>query len=284
MVESIDSDVQLPRNLNDADFDEDCIELPPSRPDAEVTSMSYIRFKSRICQVFGRIATHANSLSPLSYDEIMRIDLQLNDIQAAIPPSFQFRPIDSCIADSSQLIIQRLNIAHLICKSRCVLHRKYLVGTQDQDNEHPEYEYSITAGINAAMQLLDIQQQTYEAAQPGGVLARDRCFPSSLSMHDFLLAAMIVYMRMMKSLEKERSGQGKGLSEEEKRSQGEMMRALGISETIWRVSRIKYPEVRRAADVFGVMMRKIGEAEKIVGSELEEVGRGGWRLRICRVG
>lgn len=56
MAESIDSDVELPRNLNDADFDGDCTELPPSNPDSEVTSMSYIRFKSRICHVFGQIA------------------------------------------------------------------------------------------------------------------------------------------------------------------------------------------------------------------------------------
>lgn len=261
MVESIDSDVQLPRNLNDADFDEDCTELPPSRPDSEVTSMSYIRFKSRICQVFGKIATHANSLSPPTYDEIMKLDAQLNEIHATIPPSFQFRPIDSCIADSSQLIIQRLNIAHLLCKSRCVLHRKYLVGNQD----YLEHEYSVTAGIDAAMQLLDFQQQTYEATQPGGVLARDRCFPSSLSMHDFLLAAMIVYMRTMKILEGETKGTH--LSPSYQKQKMDMISALKISSNIWHVSQIKYPEVKRAADVLAVMMRKIRAASGTVEEE-----------------
>ncbi|ESZ92063.1 hypothetical protein SBOR_7563 [Sclerotinia borealis F-4128] len=261
MIESIDSDVLLPRNLNDLDFDEDCTELPPSRPDSEVTSMTYIRFKSRVCQVFGKIARYANSLSPPSYNEIMKLDAQLNEIHVTIPPSFQFRPIDNCIADSSQLIIQRLNLAHLICKSRCVLHRKYLVGNQD----YPEHEYSVTAGINAAMQLLDFQQQTYEATQPGEVLSRDRCFPSSLSMHDFLLAAMIVYMRTMKILEGE--SKGTHLTASYQKQKMDMISALKISSDIWHISQIKYHEFKRAADVLAVMMRKIHAASVTLGEQ-----------------
>jgi hypothetical protein len=184
----------------------------------------------------------------------MKLDVQLNEITATIPPSFQFRPIDTCIADPTQLIIQRLNIAHLLCKSRCVLHRKYLVGSHD----YPEYGYSVTAGIDAAMQLLDFQQQTYEAAQPGGKLARDRCFPSSLSMHDFLLAAMIIYMRTMKILEGE--AKGTHLNPSYQKQKTDMISALKRSSEIWHISQIKYPEVKRAADVLAVMMRKIRAA------------------------
>ncbi|KAF5870883.1 putative c6 transcription protein [Botrytis fragariae] len=142
MVESVDSDVQLPRNLNDSDFDEDCTELPP------------LDLTRNICEF----------IIPPSYDDIMELDAQLDVVQANVPPSFRFQPIDSCIADPAKLIIQRLNIAHLLCKSRCVLHRKYLVGNQD----HPEREYSVKVGIDAAMQLLNFQKQTYEATRPGG--------------------------------------------------------------------------------------------------------------------
>ncbi|KAF7945320.1 hypothetical protein EAE96_010095 [Botrytis aclada] len=251
MVESIDSDVQLPRNLNDSDFDEDCTELPPPRPDSEITTASHVRFKNKICQVFGKIAAYANSLSPPSYDEIMELDAQLDAVQATVPPSFRFQPIDSCVADSAQLIIQRLNVAHLLCKSRCVLHRKYLVGNQD----HPEREYSVKVGIDAAMQLLDFQKQTYEATQPGGVLARDRCFPSSLTMHDFLLAAMIVYMRTMKILEEEIKGRHQNTSCQTRKL--EMISALKTSSDVWHITQLKYPEVKRAADVLAVMMRKL---------------------------
>lgn len=259
MVESIDSDCQLPRNLNDSDFDENCTELPPSRPETEITSMSYLRLKGKIAKVFGKIAIHANSLSPPSYDAVMTLDAQLNEIQASIPPSYQYRPINSCIADSTQVIIQRLNIAHILCKSRCVLHRKYLIRNTDS---YPEYKYSVTAGIEAAMQLLDFQKQTHEATQPGGVLARDRCFPSSLSMHDFLLAAMIVYVRVMKILD----GESKGVygSLEERKMKRGMVEALKMSSDIWNFSQIKYPEVKRAADVLAVMMRKIGTVSMVL--------------------
>ncbi|THV51830.1 hypothetical protein BGAL_0097g00080 [Botrytis galanthina] len=260
MVESVDSDVQLPRNLNDTDFDEDCTELPPPRPDSEITSVSYVRFKNKICQVFGKIAAYANSLSQPSYDEIMELDAQLDVVQATVPPSFRFQPIDSCVADSAQLIIQRLNIAHLLCKSRCVLHRKYLVGNQD----HPEREYSVKVGINAAMQLLDFQKQTYEATQPGGVLARDRCFPSSLTMHDFLLAAMIVYLRTMKTLEEEIKGKHQNTSCQ-KQKVG-MISALKMSADVWQNTQLKYPDFKRPADVLAVMMRKLDAAYVALGT------------------
>ncbi|KAF7890456.1 hypothetical protein EAF00_008771 [Botryotinia globosa] len=198
MVEFVDSDVQLPRNLNDTDFDEDCTELSPPRPDSEITSVLYVRFKNKICQ--------------------------------------------------------RLNIAHLLCKSRCVLHRKYLVGNED----HPEREYSVKVGINAALQLLDFQKQTYEATQPGGILARDRCFPSSLTMHDFLLAAMIVYVRTMKILEEEIKGKHQNTSCQKQKV--EMISALKMSSDVWQATQLKYPEVKRAADVLAVMMRKLDVA------------------------
>ncbi|KAF7877025.1 uncharacterized protein EAF02_008245 [Botrytis sinoallii] len=259
MVESVESDVQLPRNLNDSDFDEDCTELPPSRPDSEVTSASYVRFKNKICQVFGKIAVHANSLSPPSYDEIMELDAQLDVVQATVPPSFRFQPIESCIADPAKLIIQRLNVAHLLCKSRCVLHRKYLVDNQD----HPEREYSVKVGIDAAMQLLDFQKQTYEATQPGQVLARDRCFPSSLTMHDFLLAAMIVYVRTMKILEEEIKGKHQNTSFQKQKV--EMISALKMSSDVWQITQLKYPEVKRAVDVLAVMMRKLDAAYVALG-------------------
>ncbi|KAA8564650.1 hypothetical protein EYC84_011560 [Monilinia fructicola] len=173
MAESIDSDVELPRNLNDADFDGDCTELPPSNPDSEVTSMSYIRFKSRICHVFWPNRPHAHALTPPYCDDIMKLDAQLNALHAAIPPPFQFRPISTCIADPSALIIQRLNIADLLYKSRCVLHRKHLLDTPHS----PSHEHSINAGLHASMQLLDLQQQAYDAAQPDGVLSHGSLLP-----------------------------------------------------------------------------------------------------------
>ncbi|KAB8292142.1 hypothetical protein EYC80_007885 [Monilinia laxa] len=108
------------------------------------------------------------------------------------------------------------------------------------------------------MQLLDLQQQTYDATQPDGVLSHDRYFPSSLSMHDFLLAAMIVYMLTMKMLHAE-SG-GSALAPADQNLKSDMIAALKVSCRIWHLSLSKYPEIRCAADVLDVMMRKIGEA------------------------
>jgi hypothetical protein len=92
MVQSIDSDTRFPRNLRDQDFDEDTIELPPSRPETETTSMSYTIAKGRICHEFGKVAEQANRLSLPRYDEVMSLDGLLNQAYAQVPPYFRIPP------------------------------------------------------------------------------------------------------------------------------------------------------------------------------------------------
>jgi hypothetical protein len=44
------------------------------------------------------------------------------------------------------------------------------------------------------MKLLQLQSDIHDSIQPGGILSKDLWIISSLSMHDFLLAAMIAYV------------------------------------------------------------------------------------------
>ncbi|PQE24043.1 fungal specific transcription factor domain-containing protein [Rutstroemia sp. NJR-2017a BVV2] len=254
MVESIESDTQLPRNLNDTDFSEDSTELPPARGPTEITTTSYLICKSRIGAVFGKIATHANSLSMSSYDEVLRLDKELVEAHSNVPPIFQTQPLELSITDTPQLILFRFNIGHLFHKSRCVLHRKYLVGMEDQGS----YEFSVKAGLEAAIQLLYCQSQIFEASQPGGPLSRDRCFPSSLLMHDYLLASMIVYMRTMKVLEAE--AKGMHATPEVEQQKTESIAALRRAAEVWNLTFSKFADVKRAADVLNSMLNKLNSA------------------------
>ena len=54
-------DTELPRNLYDEDFDEDCVELPPSRPENDRTIVLYSIAKSRVVQAFGDIVAIVTS-------------------------------------------------------------------------------------------------------------------------------------------------------------------------------------------------------------------------------
>lgn len=257
MVESIDSDTELPQNLNDDDFTCTMTTLPPPRPNNEVTTTSYLINKSRICEVFGQIATHANSLKSPSYDEVLRLDKDLNEAYASIPPMFQVRSMDRSITDSPQIILFRFNLGHLYNKSRCVLHRKFLIGIDGQ----PPYEYSIKVGLEAAMDLMSFQSQISEAAQPGGPLARDRCFPSSLLMHDYLLGAMIVYMRTMKVLEAEKKGDP--ITPEIQKQKTDMISTLRTSSNVWSMYKMKFSEGKRAWHVINMMLEKIDAASGV---------------------
>ncbi|EPE09423.1 fungal specific transcription factor domain-containing protein [Ophiostoma piceae UAMH 11346] len=190
MIHGIPSDTSLVHNLLDEDFDEDSVELPPSRPDSEHTAMSYTIFKSMVCRVFGQVARLSHTLTPPSYAEVMRTDQMLEDKWRQIPQFMKVRPVDDCVADPPLLVVQRFGIASLYQRSRCVLHRPYLL----EENPLPEHTYSRRACFQSALALLEYHRAVHEATQPGAVLHQIGWFITGLGMHDFLLAAMIVFI------------------------------------------------------------------------------------------
>lgn len=66
--------------------------------------------------------------------------------------------------------------------------------------ELPEYQYSKQAALEASRRLLRRRCLVPQAASSGDPLALDRWFLSSLSTHNFLLAAMIVYLNVMNDI------------------------------------------------------------------------------------
>jgi hypothetical protein len=83
---------QPPRNLLDEDFDEHSKVLPPSRPDGEITNIGYSNAKHKISTVFGIIVDQANSTSPVSYEDVMKLDKKLHDVNQEVPESLRYAP------------------------------------------------------------------------------------------------------------------------------------------------------------------------------------------------
>ncbi|KIH94499.1 hypothetical protein SPBR_05567 [Sporothrix brasiliensis 5110] len=190
MIHGIPSDTSLAHNLLDEDFNEDSPVLPPPRPDSEYTVMSYPIFKSMLCRIFGQVARLAHTLTPPKYAEVLRTDRLLEDKWRQIPAFMKVRPLGDCVADPPMQVIQRFGIASLYQKSRCVLHRPYLVEAVPL----PEHAYSRRTCLQSALTLLAYHEAIHEATQPGGLLHHIGWFITGLGMHDFLLAAMIVYL------------------------------------------------------------------------------------------
>ena len=80
-------------------------------------------------------------------------------------------------------------------KTLCVLHRPYLSFAKDE----PRYRLSRDICRAAAQRILDLHLEFDEAIREGGRMYHDRFMVSSLTLHDFLVAAMILCLDLCES-------------------------------------------------------------------------------------
>lgn len=241
-------DTELPSNLFDTDFDEDCKALPPSRPPTDPTPMLYYCCKSRLAIICRRIIRHALSLKTLSYEETMKLDGELHETHADVPLSLRMKPIGSSFTDQPYMILDRLHIDLLYLKSLCILHRKYI----SHERSNPRYDYSRKTCIDAALKILQHQAEIYVACQPGGQFHNDKWMLSSLALHDFLLAAMITCLDLYESHNKMATTSPEDLNDHARKYD-----VLKLSHEIWTARRAFSRDARRASNVLGVMLSKV---------------------------
>jgi hypothetical protein len=97
-----------PRNLNDSDFDEDCSKLPLSRPETEITTVSYLIARRRIFGALGVIVDFTASVRSVTYNEVMRLDRILNDAEATVPAYLRMKAMAGAVTDPPHVIMHRL--------------------------------------------------------------------------------------------------------------------------------------------------------------------------------
>lgn len=256
MIPGIESDTALPRNLLDDDLTEDCTELPQARLDSFYTPLTYAIWKSTICRVFGLVARQAHSLSTPTYAEIMRLDKLLEEKWMMVPTFMKIKPLSESITDSPTLINQRFGLASLYQKSRCVLHRRYFTEAVPKK----EHAYSRRTCLEAAGALLDYQETIYQATRPGGLLRKNGWFVTSLAVHDFLLAATIVFLALRSEAYSEVEGNydwmEQGTPLPNKQALHELLRR---SQRIWAEASGGYPAVQKACGAVDIMLKKLGD-------------------------
>lgn len=248
MVQGVQSDTRVPLNLQDQDFDENSTELPSPRHETEVTGMSYTLAKGRIARVFQKVLEQANLLTLPNYAEVAALDQELQQAFSAVPYFLRIVPMDLCITDPVELIIRRLSLAVLFHKSRCILHRKYIMKVK----QNTEFSFSKKAAMEASRELLQIQSDVHNATQPGGVLCKDLWVISSLAMHDLLLAAVITYLCLIQDSTCDLGGQ-----KIPDPQQTEMIAALEKSCTIWSKTRAMSVDTRIAYSVLSNILKRL---------------------------
>ncbi|KAJ2984508.1 hypothetical protein NUW58_g6023 [Xylaria curta] len=252
MIHGIESDTALPRNLLDSDFDEDVTELPPSRPMTDYTPLSYPINKARIARGFGLVARLSHSLSLPTYTEIMRVDARIQDVWSTVPSFMKVKPLSECVTDAPMLVIQRFGLASLYQKSRCVLHRRYLVDPRPLK----EHDYSRRTCLEAAVALLSYQSTMFEATKPGAVLAQNGWFIASLAINDFLLADMIVALAVQQQNENEDGADWMATCTPSV-NKASLIEMLKHSYTIWMEMAVTVVDCRKAATVVRTMLHRI---------------------------
>ena len=190
MVHEGDCDVEIPTNLTDDDFDEDCVKLPPGRPSTDpIPILSYIH-KAKVFPTLRRINRRALGVRPSTLKQIKELSEALDEWHESIPPCLAYRPIKTtAFTDANHTIMHRIMLELIYLRSRGFLYCPYLISTKGLCHEPAK---SMDLCREAALRIIDIHLQVDQETQPGGRLYEDRYMISSLTLDDFLNAAMFI--------------------------------------------------------------------------------------------
>ena len=155
MISDRKCDTAEPRNLNDTDLDQDTSELPPPRPEIEITTTLGIIARRRILTAVGTISDLTANAKSCNYAEVMRADAILHEAAASIPQPFKMKSMAASITDSPQVIMSRLFISHLFYKGQIMLHRRFVL-MESTSADEDLFSYSRKACLDASLGMLHI--------------------------------------------------------------------------------------------------------------------------------
>ncbi|KAJ6131552.1 hypothetical protein N7523_001258 [Penicillium sp. IBT 18751x] len=242
-------DTQVPRNLYDTDLCIGMDDLPPSRPHEEATPILYAIVKSGIMRVFKKIVASTQSLATPGYEDLLALDYEMKEVYGKIPSIFLRRDISESFMDSSDMILERCSLELLYLKGIVVLHRRYI----RYEPQNPAYDPSRRFCLEAALEILARQADIYRAILPGGRLHEDRWMVTALTVHDFLLAAMVVCLDLSVRMQTLQQG--------DRDFALKKLRALQISQQIWAANGDFPSQSHLASLTLDLMIQKINAVQ-----------------------
>ena len=198
--------------------------------------------------VFKRIVAHTQSLASPKYDETISLGREMKEVYEKIPEVFRRRDVSQSFMDPFDIILQRCTLELLYLKGIVVLHRRYI----RHEPQNPTFEPSRRFCLEASLEILHRQADLYQATQPGGRLQEDIWVVTSLTVHDFLLAAMVVCLDL--SIRIEALG-----GDNEDGFVARKLHALQVSQQIWAANDNHLAQSRLASLVLNFMIKRVGE-------------------------
>jgi hypothetical protein len=238
-------DTKLPRNLLDDDFDESSSDLPPSRPETDVTRVLYFIVKTRLMTIFGQIYSKALSLKGIEFQDIGTLQFENQKQYDLIPQSMRIRPISQSFTSPNHVIMTRLNCEFIFQRGMCILHRQGMVKGNALSRD-----VCVRASITMIGHLADLHKEF----QPTGQLQGARWMLSSTMMSDFLLAALTLCL----ALSTARKAQKRGIASFDQVEWKRIIDALGDAHTICIKEQTKSKSAASVAKAIGVMLLSVG--------------------------
>ncbi|RYP40257.1 hypothetical protein DL767_001800 [Monosporascus sp. MG133] len=241
VVKESQVDTAEPRNLYDADFDEDTANLPPSRPESEVTPILYVLSKHRLLSVSVKVADMAIEPRSHSYSEVLDLDKQIDKARDALPLSMRWKSLASSLDVPSQVLMKRIWLEVSLQRLKVDLHRKFIGPSRLQQ----EHAYSRSACLAAAMRILEFQHLVDEETRVDGRLNENPWRVSTSLLHEFLLATSILcfYLQNCSASPQEQSGEPGDAGDI---SVDRIKRLLRVSQVIWARSSATSRAARKA--------------------------------------
>ncbi|KAF3908064.1 hypothetical protein ABW21_db0204246 [Orbilia brochopaga] len=236
-------DTEPPSNHEDDDFDEDTVVMPTPRAPSEFTNMLFYSHKIRMMGIFRKVIQHALALKPPKYEAIMALDAELESVHSDIPQVLRMKNAirDFSFADSPYMILHRMVLDLSYHKCLCVLHRTFLT----HEKENPRFETSREKCRASAMRILELQNDAYDECQPGGRLWDERWMIASFTLHDFLLASMILCLDLSENKASRAQTSSRCLA------------SLQKCYKIWSEKKHLSRDARHASNVLGAMLARL---------------------------
>lgn len=249
-------DTKEPRNISETDFDEDSTELPPSRPETEMTTTLYLIARTRISSVLGLISDiNADTRVP-SYDEIMSIDKAIEDAHNGIPDALKWGESQS-ILDSPNTLLRRQYLEMTYLRARILLHRRSLIDNSTYTGQGGEDE-SLRIALDAALKILEFQELIDDEIQAGGRLYPIRWKISHLVSHDMLLATSMLCRYLQRTDNVDHSDASEHHDQTARRD--EVRQRLATSQRIWLTESGTSTEAQKVARALSIVLQSAGTA------------------------
>jgi hypothetical protein len=273
MIQPFMYDTQEPHNLEEEDLYEDMVELPPSQPETKLTPLLYSIVTTRVRTVHAKVMDLTNATSQPLYRDVMNVDALLRHVYDKLPSASQALASEDFDLATDPTSMRRLYLGLSFLKAELMLHRPYhLPGRTDA-----RYEYSRRVCLNAASEMLELQQKLDVEIQPGGKLWAPgwqiftmSWYMSSIVASDFLLATTVLILDLDEDLTAPSpliyNGTTSGLKlDRGPPSRQHMVDLLRGTQKIWHKASKRSHEARKAAEAIRLVLSKVDASEQRTG-------------------